>query len=145
MFYRNSLNFMQAWILPAIAAIFLWGFWGFLPKLTTRYLDPSSAIVFEVAGGLLLGTVTLAGLHFRPQIHPLGIGLAMLTGLLGAGGAFCFLQAVLRGPVTLVATLSALYPVVTIGLASFFLHEAITLRQAIGIGLALLSVILVAA
>ena len=136
---------MKEWILPTIAAIFLWGFWGFLPKVTTRYLEPSSAIIFEVAGGLLLGAITLAGLQFRPQLHPLGIPLAMMTGLLGAGGAFCFLQAVVRGPVTLVATLSALYPAVTLGLAHFFLHEAITFRQVVGIGLALLSVILVAA
>lgn len=136
---------MKEWIVPTIAAVFLWGFWGFLPKLTTRYLEPSSAIVFEVVGGIILGTITLIGLQFRPQIHPIGIPLAVMTGLLGAGGAFCFLQAVTRGPVTLVATLSALYPAVTIGLAHFFLHETITLRQAIGIGLALLSVILVAA
>jgi transporter family protein len=136
---------MKEWIFPTIGAIFLWGFWGFLPKLTTRYLEPNSAIVFEVGGSLVLGAIVLIGLQFRPQIHPIGIPLAMTTGLLGAGGAFCFLQAVMRGPVTLVATLSALYPVVTIGLAYFFLHEAITFQQAVGIGLAVLSVILVAA
>ncbi|WP_088894390.1 EamA family transporter [Leptolyngbya ohadii] len=136
---------MREWISPTIAAVFLWGFWGFLPKLTIRYLEPSSAIVFEVVGGIILGTIILAGLQFRPQIHAIGILLAMMTGLLGAGGAFCFLRAVQRGPVTLVATLSALYPAVTILLAYFFLHEAITVRQAVGIGLALLSVILVAA
>ena len=55
------------------------------------------------------------------------------------------ITAVSKGPVTLVATVSALYPVVSIALANFFLHETVTLRQGVGIALALLSMILVAA
>lgn len=136
---------MQNWLLPAIAALFLWGFWSFLPKLTTQYLDPQSAIVYEVIGGLALGAITLTSLNFRLTVHPIGIPLAMLTGLLGAAGAFFFLKAVSQGPVSLVATLSALYPAVTILLANLLLHESVTLRQGVGIGLALLAVILVAA
>ncbi|HEY9696161.1 MAG TPA: EamA family transporter [Trichocoleus sp.] len=136
---------MQNWVLPAIAALCLWGFWSFLPKLTTQYLDPQSAIVYEVIGGFILGIVTLASLNFRLAVHPIGIPLAMVTGILGAAGAFFFLKAVTQGPVSLVAALSALYPAVTILLANLLLHETITLRQGVGIGLALLSVILVAA
>ena len=135
---------MPEWMLPTFGALFFWGLWGFIPKMTTGYLSPKSAIVYEVLGGVFIGTITLFLLNFRLDIHPKGIALAITTGMLGFLGAFCFLTAVSKGPVTLVATLSSLYPVVSIALANFVLHETITLRQGVGIGLALLSMILVA-
>jgi bacterial/archaeal transporter family protein len=136
---------MKDWLLPTLGALLFWGLWGFIPKLTTQFLAPSSAIVYEVVGGLLLGVVMLSRLQFQPEVHPHGIALAITTGMLGFLGAFCFLTAVSRGPVTLVATVSALYPVVSVLLAISFLHEALTLRQGAGVILALIAMILIAA
>lgn len=132
-------------MVPTLGALVFWGLWGFLPKITTTYLPPRSAIIYEVLGAIVLAIAMLFSLNFQPQVHPIGIGLAMTTGMLGFAGAFCFLTAVLTGPVTLVATISALYPVVSVFLAIAFLHESLTLKQSIGIALALLSMILVAA
>lgn len=136
---------MKDWIVPALGAMMFWGLWGFLPKITTTYLNPRSAIVYEVLGAIVLAIAMLISLNFQPQVHPIGIGLAMTTGMLGFGGAFCFLTAVMTGPVTLVSTISALYPTVSIFLAIAFLHETITLQQGIGIVLAIVAMILVAA
>jgi transporter family protein len=122
----------------------MWGFWGFIPKITTRYLEPRSAIVYEVMGAVALALIVLISLNFRVEVHPKGIALASLTGMLGFLGAFCFLNAVTRGPVTLVATISALYPVVSVILAVTFLHEPMSLQQTFGIALALVAMILVA-
>lgn len=126
-----------------MAALTLWGLWGFLPKITIRYIEPKSAIVYEVIGGIFLAALALFSLDFRPEVHPIGIILAITTGMLGFLGAFFFLSAVSRGPVTLVAALSALYPIVTAILATLILHETLTLRQGLGIALAFLSMILV--
>jgi transporter family protein len=136
---------MKDWILPACGALLCWGFWGFIPKLTTRYLSPQSAIVYEVVGAVVFAVIALALLKFQPQTHPTGILFAMITGMLGFLGAFCFLTAVSTGPVTLVATLSALYPAISVLLAVTILHEPLTLRQSIGIVLAFIAMILVAA
>lgn len=136
---------MKDWILPTCGALLCWGVWGFIPKLTTRYLSPHSAIVYEVMGAVCLAIIAAALLQFRVQVQPIGIGLAMLTGTLGFLGAFCFLVAVSKGPVTLVSTLSALYPVVSIVLAVGLLHEPLSLRQCFGIFLALIAMVLVAA
>lgn len=136
---------MRDWIVPTLGALLCWGLWGFIPKLTTRYLPPSSAIVYEVIGGLILGMVMLFVLKFQPTVHPKGILLAISTGMLGFLGAFCFLNAVSKGPVTLVATISALYPGVSIVLAICFLNETMTIRQGIGIALALVAMIFIAA
>jgi transporter family protein len=135
---------MPEWILPTLGALLFWGFWGFIPKITTEYISPQSAIIYEVLGAILIGAIALFLLKFRLEVHPQGIALAITTGMLGFLGAFCFLTAVSKGPVTLVATVSALYPIVSIILANLVLHETITLKQGVGIALALLSTLLVA-
>lgn len=132
-------------MLPTFGALVAWGLWSFIPKLTTTYLEPKSAIVYEVLGGMLLGLLILSNLGFQPEVHPKGIALAILTGMLGFIGAFCFLNAVSKGPLAIVATVSALYPAVSVILAAFLLHESLTIKQGLGIVLALLAMILVAA
>lgn len=136
---------MNEWMWPTFGAFLVWGLWGFLPKLTTRYLDPKSAMVYEVCGAMLLGAIALFHLNFQLDVNPRGIALALTTGMLGFMGAFFFLTAVTKGSVTFVVTLSALYPIVSIFLATVVLHETITLKQAAGILLALLSVVLITA
>ncbi len=136
---------IKEWMWPTFGAFLVWGLWGFLPKLTTRYLDAKSAIVYEVFGAMLLGAIALFQLNFQLDVNPRGIALALTTGMLGFMGAFFFLTAMSKGSVTFVATLSALYPIVSIFLAIVFLHETVTLKQAAGILLALLSVVLIAA
>jgi bacterial/archaeal transporter family protein len=136
---------MNTWLLPTLGSMICWGIWGFLPKLTTQFLPPRSAIIYEVGGGVLFSVALMVVLQFRPAVHPIGIPLAIVTGLFGFLGAFCFLNAVMTGPVTLVATVSALYPVISVVLAMVFLHESITLRQGLGVALALIAMLLVAA
>ncbi len=134
---------MAAWVAPAALAFLLWGVWAFLPKLTTRYVDPASAIVYHALGGLAVAVVVLAMIGLRPAADPRGIGLAVLTGVLGIGGALAYLYAVVRGPVAVIATVTALYPVLTVALAAALLHEPLTLRQGLGIVLGLVAIVLV--
>lgn len=136
---------MREWMMPTVGALLFWGLWGFIPKITTRYLEPRSAIVYEVLGAVILAAIVLVSLKFQVQTHPIGMVLAMSTGMLGFLGAFCFLSAVSQGPVTLVATISALYPVVSIAFAVSLLQEAMSIRQGIGMALALVAMILIAA
>jgi transporter family protein len=136
---------MQPWVVPAAVAFLCWGLWAFLPKLTTRYLDPARSLVYQALGGLLVALVVLAVLGFRAEGDPRGVGLALATGVLGVGGALAYLYAVVRGPVALMATVTALYPVIAVALAAAFLHEPVSARQWLGIGLALVALALVAA
>jgi len=131
------------WLLPSAAAFICWGIWAFLPKLTTRYIDPKSAIIYEAAGGLVVALAALILIVFKPATEPRGVALALGTGVLGALGAFAYLYAVVRGPVTLISTATALYPIFAIVLAYFFLNESVTLRQGIGIVLGLIAMVLI--
>jgi transporter family protein len=135
---------MNSWITPALAALFVWGLWGFLPKITVRYVDPRSAIIFQILGAVMTGLIVLFLGRFHLRLEPVGIGLGILTGVLGSSGALFFLYAVERGPVALVATVSSLYPVISVILALFFLHETLTLRQLLGIAFAITGILLIA-
>lgn len=139
----RSWVIMTNWLLPTIGATLCWGLWGFIPKQTTQYLSPTSAIFYEVLGGVVFAGLVLLFTQAPPEFHPKGAILAMSTGLLGFLGALCFLTAVTRGPVTLVCIVSALYPVVTIFLSIVVLHEGLTLRQGVGVLLAGLALVLI--
>jgi transporter family protein len=134
---------MKEWILPTLVTFLCWGLWSFVPKITMKYIDPKSAIIYEVIGGIFLALIVLYFLNFRPNLHPLGITLAITTGILGFIGALCFLAAVSKGPVTLIAPLSALYPIVSVVCAVIFLNETLSIKQGIGIIFALISIVLI--
>ena len=135
---------MKQWLFPAFGAFMLWGLWSFIPKFTTKYISPKSAIIFEVVGGIIFAIIVLISLKFKPDIHPKGVLLAMSTGSIGFAGALCFLYAASRGPISLVALLSALYPVIAIILAFLVLNEPITIKQGLGIVLGIGAMILLA-
>jgi transporter family protein len=137
--------FMREWIVPALGTFIFWGLWGFLPKLTTRYINPLSGSIFEAVGVVIVGMVVLVVLHFKPETHPLGISLAILTGIAGSLGALVFLVAVARGKVSLVVSFTALYPLLSIVLAVVFLKESFSLRQGAGVVLGLVAMLLIAA
>lgn len=134
---------MKQWLLPTFGAFFLWGLWSFIPKITTKYISPKSAVLFEAMGGVLIAVTVLFSVKFKPDIHPIGVLLATTTGILGVAGALCFLYAASKGPISLIAVLSALYPVITIVLAMFFLNESISIKQCLGIALGLGAMILI--
>jgi len=134
---------MQHWLTPAAVALVCWGIWAFLPKITTRYIDPASALVFEAGGGVIVALVVLISIGFKLNFDWRGFALALTTGMLGVLGALSYLYAVTRGPVALIATVTALYPALTIVLAFVVLQESINLRQAIGILLGLVALILI--
>ncbi|MBW1766347.1 MAG: EamA family transporter [Deltaproteobacteria bacterium] len=135
---------MKEWLLPTFGAFVLWGLWSFIPKITTKYISPKSAILFEVLGGIIFAIIVLISLKFKPDIHPKGVLLAISTGILGFAGALCFLYAASKGPISLVALLSALYPVIAIILAFCFLNETITIKQGLGMVLGVVAMILLA-
>lgn len=135
---------MNNWLVPTFGAFFLWGIWSFIPKIITQYISPKSAILFEVLGGVIVALIVLVSLNFKPDIHPKGVFLAILTGMLGFAGALCFLYAASKGPISLVAVLSALYPVIAIILGVVFFNESITVKQGLGIVLGFGAVVLIA-
>ena len=135
---------MDSWLLWTLLAMITFGAWGFFPKLAVNYIQPQSAMVYQVLGGLLVGLIGLAMLKFRPEAHPMGIVYSVLTGITGVLGTLFYYAAASRGQISIVVSLTALYPLITIMLAVVFLHETLVLKQVVGLFFAVTAIILLA-
>jgi len=134
---------LKDWILPTSLSLLAWGLWAYLPKIATRYIDPQSAMVYQALGGVLIGLGVLIVLKFRVEFNLPGFSYSLAIGLLGFFGAFMYLVAVSKGPLSLVAPITALYPMFAIFMSLVFLHEAVSLRQGFGIALSLVAIYLI--
>jgi len=133
---------MTGWLAPALGALFLYGLWGFFPKLAVTYIRPESAIVYEVIGALIVGLAVLGATGLRLETDVRGVVFAVLTGVAGIAGTLLFFMAARTGSLPVVVSLTALYPVISILLAALFLNEPVSLRQAAGIALSFAAIYL---
>ncbi len=141
---------MASWIWWALLALVVYAVWGFLPSQTRRFLDSESAVVYEALGGVLCALVILlisklAITNFQLQWHPQGAWLGILTGVCLVLGGYAYLQANRPGNLAAVVTLTSLYPALTVIAGAMFLGKGVSLLQSVGLGLAVLGVILVCA
>lgn len=140
-----------AWLLWSLATIAVWGAWGLVSKVASDGVD--------VYVNQLLYTVGLAPLmafvgwtvwrHSRreaaAQRHK-GIFWAFLTGILGGVGNLAFFQALVKGgEASIVAPVTALFPMVTVLLAVLLLKERIGRTQWAGLALAFVAIYLLSA
>jgi transporter family protein len=131
---------MHSWLPPTLTGLVLFGLWGFFPKLTVAYLDAKSALVYQTIGSVLVGLLVLFSLKMQPAFNLRGMIFAILTGIAGVSGTLCFFAAASRGRISLVVSVTALYPMITIILAAIFLREPITARQVTGMASALVAI-----
>ncbi|MDH4318725.1 MAG: EamA family transporter [Desulfobulbaceae bacterium] len=130
------------WLPYALSALIIYGLWGFFPKMAMLYIRPMSALVYEVAGALLVGLSCFFWINLKPETDPRGIIFSMLTGVCGMIGTLFFFAAADRGKISIIVSITALYPLITIILSHFILKEPIGTRQIIGMLLALAAILL---
>jgi transporter family protein len=76
----------------------------------------------------------------------MGVFWAFLTGILGGVGNIFFFQAMVAGgKASVVAPVTALFPMITVLLALTFLHERLGRVQWVGLGLAFVAIYLLSA
>ncbi|MBX3709579.1 MAG: EamA family transporter [Gammaproteobacteria bacterium] len=131
---------MTQWLPAALLALFSFGLWGLFSKLAIAHIDSKSALIFQTAGVLIVGIITLSMLNFKPETDMKGLSFGLLTGIAYGVGCLFYLIAADKGKIITIVTLTALYPLVTIVLSYFLLQETISLRQVLGILLALIAI-----
>ena len=136
---------MKTWYVYAVLTVVTWGLWGVFSKLASNYSKPKQALLFQTVGVLAFAVVVLFMEKFRFEWSLPGFTWAALGGFFAFVGFLTFFAALDTGKASTVVTLSALYPLVTILLSVSFLHETLTTRQGIGIAVALVASVLLAA
>ncbi len=124
---------MEEWLIPTFGAFICWAGWAFLPKIAIQYLDPKSVLIYEVLGGLTIALFILANLNYKLELDFKGSSIAFASGALNILGVLFYLQAITKGKIALVSTISALYPLLVTVLAWFLLQESLSLKQFFGL------------
>jgi bacterial/archaeal transporter family protein len=122
-----------------------WGVVGLLQKLSTNYISAESSLIWLVVGFLLLEPLFYPG---KALFGYSGWNLTwgLLSGALNALGAWALFAALKSGgKASIVAPLTALYPLVVVVLVPFVLHESITRLQVGGIVCTLIAVVCLSA
>jgi transporter family protein len=124
---------LAPWFWFAVVTLLSWGVVGLLQKLSTNYISAESSLIWLVVGFLVL----------EPMLYPgkviftysgWNLTWTILSGALNALGALALFAALKNGgKASIVAPLTALYPLVVVLLVPFVLHESITRLQVIGV------------
>lgn len=136
---------MPRWLAFSLLTIFVWGAWGAVSKVSSDAVDANTNQVFFSFGLLPLILIvwrsSRAGAERKG--YRAGIAWAFLTGILGGTGNIAFFHALrIGGKASIVAPVTALFPLVTVVLAVTLLHERIGTAQKIGLVTALAAIYL---
>jgi len=137
-----------AWLLWSLATILLWGTWGLVSKVASDGLDAYvNQLLYTVGLAPLMVFVGWTVWKHSPKENPAarkrGVFWAFLTGLLGGLGNLAFFEALVKGgKASIVAPVTALFPMVTVLLAMIFLKERLGRVQWVGLALAFVAIYL---
>jgi transporter family protein len=130
------------WLTYTLLSTLLYGLWGFFSKLATKYIDPNSVLVYQALGAMLVEFAFIASSGWKWQVNIQGILYGILVGITGIVATLFFFFALSKNSASVVLPLTSLYPLVTVILAFLILKEPITLKQSIGILLAIVALVL---
>ena len=122
----------HVWLLFTAIALVAWGTAGLLQKVSTNYISAQSALVWLIAGFVVV----------EPWLWKPGESsylardavIAALSGGLSALAFWALLEAMESGgKAAIVVPLTSMYPLLVVLIAPLVLHERFTLQQGAGI------------
>jgi bacterial/archaeal transporter family protein len=133
---------MKPWVAPTICSLGAFGFWGLFTKISSEQLNSKSSFIYQALGVGITALFSMLFLQGKVQASPHGAFCGILIGIFYSFGCIFYFVAASRGEVSTVVTVTALYPLVTVLLSVVFLNEKLHLNQVLGIGLALIAMVL---
>jgi transporter family protein len=123
------------------AMLLFWGVWGIVVKLVTKEIGMQALIWGQLGAIGLFPVYFLLFKEMLPlELKASTIALSVIAGMLGVLGTMTFYVLLRVAPASIVVPLSAMYPVVTVVLAYFFLHEDMSLTRVAGVACALVAI-----
>ena len=130
------------WLTYAIITTIFWGVWGALIEIPEKNGFP--ATLGYTVWAFTLVPCGLAGLYiikWKLDWDWRSVILGSVIGLTGSGGQLILFEALKGGPAYIVFPLISLFPILTIILSVTFLKERASIRQWVGIALALVAIV----
>lgn len=140
-----------AWLYWSLVTIVLWGTWGLVSKIASSGMNAYVNQLLYTAGlapllVFVAGHVRRNERNKKTDGRAAGVGWAFLTGILGGVGNIFFFQALVKGgEASIVAPVTALFPMVTVLLAVIVLRERMGRAQWAGLALAFVAIYLLSA
>ncbi len=128
-------------LMGGIVLLLVWGAFGVVAKIAMHEIGLQVLIWSQVASLALFPIYFFLFKELLPvKIDGAGIAWALGAGFLGVAGGVVFYLLLRVAPANVAVPISALYPVVTVILASLFLHEELSVTQLAGIALAVIAI-----
>jgi bacterial/archaeal transporter family protein len=129
-----------------LMSILGWGIGSFLYKFATNSMHPITIAIFSLLTYATIIPFAFIAMKVDMSINFQGIIFTILSSLFLCCGTLGFSFALKSGGAAgEITSLTALYPALTLTLSCIFIGESLSVRKIIGIGLALLSVIILGA
>jgi bacterial/archaeal transporter family protein len=150
----GRLQRLPRWLIWSLVTIVFWGTWGLVSKIASGGMDAYVNQLLYTAGlaPLLVFVAWTVSKQSRSETpatgekraaRRMGVFWAFLTGILGGVGNLAFFQAMVEGgKASVVAPVTALFPMVTVLLALIFLRERLGWVQWAGLALAFVAIYL---
>jgi drug/metabolite transporter (DMT)-like permease len=120
------------WLTPALIALFLYGIGQGLVKKWIGEVSPARFCLYFVLARAIVNLSFFASHEHPPLAAADGhafLALGVLAFLLDGTGWILYFASIISGPITIVGTLSAAYPALTVVFARLFLGEQLSALQ----------------
>lgn len=131
-----------SWYFPSVIALLLYGAWGYCGTRASTFINPLSITFYSSIGVLISGIIALVLLGFKLDLHAKGGLYGLLNGLASGIACIFFILALRNGPTMPVVLVTSMYPLITLILCAIFLKQELTLKQGLGMGFAIIALIL---
>ena len=123
-------------------AFLSWGIFGFLSKIGSGHLSAEEMQVLFLFGTIPLILSALFKSRRKVETDKAGVMWALLTGVVASLGNVAYFVALHHGKASIIAPVTALYPLVSVALAALVLKERVNPFQFAGILMAVLAIFL---
>jgi bacterial/archaeal transporter family protein len=131
------------WLWYTLATIVLWAAWSLFSKAAADGIPPLPMFVVYIFGNLVVAFAVFAVTGFKVETNRRGWLFGLLSGAISGTGGIAFFAALRYGKSpAVVVTLTSLYPLGTVLVAPFILKEKLTRSQWIGVGFAIVAIVL---
>ena len=131
----NALK--SKWFWYSVLCILCWGGWALLAKMGSYQVPAEASQFFFAWGAVPVALVLLAGRRFRLEKNSKGIFYSVANGILSAIGSWALFAAYRTGGNTsVITTVTAMYPLISVVLAILVLRERLTKLHVIGLAFA---------